>query len=58
MHSTKRIPSFQKAILGKAILGKSFGVWSTGNITEEMVQNCLEHHRRPNDITDDNFILD
>ena len=32
--------------------------WSTGNITDEMVQEYLEHHRRPQDNSNDNFILE
>lgn len=24
-----------------------YGAWSTGNITDEMVQEYLEHHRNP-----------
>ena len=54
----KEFPHLKKRYWGRRFWGRGFGVWSTGNITEEMVQNYLEHHRRPNDITDDNFILD
>ncbi|MFT4762563.1 MAG: hypothetical protein ACI9XO_004807 [Paraglaciecola sp.] len=43
---------------GQRFWGRGFGVWSTGNITDEMVQNYLEHHRKPNDPTNDNFMLE
>ncbi|MCO5290636.1 MAG: hypothetical protein M9959_02740 [Chitinophagaceae bacterium] len=34
-----------------------YGAWSSGNITDEMIQNYLEHHRdNPN--SDENFILE
>jgi putative transposase len=37
--------------------GIGYGVWSTGNITDEMIQTYLEHHREgPNN--DQNFILE
>jgi putative transposase len=36
--------------------GIGYGVWSTGNITDDMIQRYLEHHRDgPN--SDQNFIL-
>jgi len=44
----------RKLGLGKKYWGRHFwavgyGVWSTGNITDEMVQEYLEHHKdRPN----------
>jgi len=34
-----------------------YGAWSSGNITEEMVQDYLEHHRSF-DNSDDNFLLE
>ncbi len=36
--------------------GKHF--WSTGNITDEMVNEYLEHHRRPDDGNATNFIIE
>ena len=50
-------PVLKKRYWGNHLWGVGYGVWSTGNITEEMVQEYLEHHReRPND--DENFILE
>jgi putative transposase len=49
--------------LGKRYWGRHFwaigyGAWSTGNITEEAVQEYLEHHRHPSNQESDPFILE
>lgn len=59
--SSRRIqeefPELGKRYWGKHFWAIGYGVWSTGNITDEMVQKYLEHHRdRPN-IEDDKIIL-
>jgi len=42
---------------GRHLWGIGYGAWSTGNITDAMIQEYLEHHRDgPN--TDQNFILE
>ena len=42
---------------GQHLWGIGYGAWSTGNITDEMVQDYLDHHKEgPN--TDQNFILE
>ncbi|HEY8657896.1 MAG TPA: IS200/IS605 family transposase [Hanamia sp.] len=42
---------------GQHLWGIGYGAWSTGNITDEMIQEYLEHHREgPN--SDENFILE
>jgi putative transposase len=42
---------------GQHMWGIGYGAWSTGNITDEMVQEYLNHHKEgPN--TDQNFILE
>ena len=33
-----------------------FGCWSTGNITDEIVNEYLEYHRKPDDHDESNFI--
>jgi putative transposase len=35
----------KKRYWGKHFWGIGYGAWSTGNITDEMVQEYLEHHR-------------
>ena len=42
---------------GQHLWGIGYGAWSTGNITDKMVQEYLDHHKEgPN--TDQNFILE
>lgn len=50
--------SLRKRYWGKRFWSRGFGAFSTGNITDEMVQKYIEGHRKnPNDI-DDNFFLE
>ena len=37
--------------------GIGYGAWSSGNITDEMIQEYLEHHREGSN-SDQNFILE
>ena len=37
-------PHLKKRYWGQRFWGKGYGAWSTGNITDEMVQKYLEHH--------------
>jgi putative transposase len=47
----------KKRYWGGHLWGIGYGVWSTGNITDEMIQQYLEHHNEgPN--SDQNFILE
>ena len=60
---TSRILQQEYAALKKRYWGRPFwaigyGVWSTGNITEEMVQEYLEHHRGSLNPENDRMILE
>ena len=47
----------KKRYWGGHLWGIGYGAWSTGNITDEMIQDYLEHHKDgPN--SDQNFILE
>ena len=47
----------KKRYWGQHLWGIGYGAWSTGNITDEMIQQYLEHHKDgPN--SDQNFILE
>ena len=35
-----------------------YDCWSTGNITDDMVNQYLEHHRKPDSNSSSNFILE
>jgi len=48
--------SIGKMYWGKHFWATGYGAWSTGNITDEMVNEYLEHHRKPNS-DNSNFIL-
>lgn len=41
----QEFPALGKKYWGQHFWAVGYGVWSTGNITEEMVQEYLEHHR-------------
>lgn len=43
---------------GQQFWAIGFGCWSTGNITEKMVDEYLEHHSNSKDNDDSNFILE
>ena len=54
----QEFPSLGKQYWGRHFWAVGYGVWSTGNITDEMVQEYLEHHRdKPNTQTG-NWILE
>jgi len=46
----KKFPELRKRYWGKHFWAIGYGAWSTGNITEEIVQEYLKHHKTsPND---------
>ena len=51
-------PQLKKRYWGQHFWASGYGAWSTGNITDEMVQEYLEHHRKPSDKSQDNFLLE
>ncbi len=51
-------PSLKKRYWGRHFWAIGYGVWSTGNITDEMVQAYLEHHRDPSNGDTGNIILE
>ena len=54
----QEFPKLNKQYWGRHFWAIGFGSWSSGNITDEMVDNYLEHHRRKDDQTNSNFILE
>jgi putative transposase len=54
----QEFPELGKKYWGRHFWAVGYGVWSTGNITDEMVQEYLEHHRdKPNSQTG-NWIME
>ncbi len=54
----KEFPVLKKRYWGQHLWVTGYGAWSTGNITDEMVQDYLEHHGKPDDKSQDNFLLE
>lgn len=51
-------PELQKRYWGRHFWAIGYGVWSTGNVTDEMVQEYLEHHRNDSNESSDTMILE
>ncbi|APA00781.1 MULTISPECIES: IS200/IS605 family transposase [Flavobacterium] len=51
-------PELKERYLGQLFWASGYGVWSTGNITDKMVNEYLEHHRRKESDDNSNFILE
>lgn len=54
----QEFPALKKMYWGRHFWAIGYGCWSTGNITDEMVNEYLEHHRRSKDDNNDNFIIE
>ena len=54
----QEFPHLQKRYWGRHFWAIGYGVWSTGNITDEMVQEYLEHHRNDSNENTDTMILE
>ena len=53
----QEFPQLRKQYWGRHFWAIGFGCWSTGNITDKMVNEYLEHHRKSGNDTI-NFILE
>ena len=42
----KEYPELSKKYWGKHFWAIGYGAWSSGNITDEMIQEYLEHHEK------------
>jgi putative transposase len=51
-------PELAKRYWGRHFWATGYGVWSTENITDEMVQEYLEHYRETSNTDTDNIILE
>ena len=54
----QEFPSLGKKYWGRHFWAVGYGAWSTGNITDEMVQEYLEHHRDKPNVPKGNWILE
>ncbi|MCP4336274.1 MAG: IS200/IS605 family transposase [Mycoplasma sp.] len=51
-------PELGKKYWGRHFWAVGYGVWSTGNITDEMFQEYLEHHKEKSNSEKGNWILE
>jgi len=54
----QEFPHLQKRYWGRHFWATGYGAWSTGNNTEEAVQEYLEHYRQPSNKDNNPFILE
>ncbi len=54
----QEFPKLEKRYWGRHFWAVGYGAWSTGNVTEELVQAYLEHHRKASGNDSESFILD
>ena len=54
----QEFPELKKRYWGRHFWAIGYGCWSTGNITDEMVNEYLEHHRRKDDKSNSDFIIE
>ena len=54
----QEFPRLKKRYWGNHFWASGYGAWSSGNITDEMVNKYLEHHRRKDSNDNSNFILE
>lgn len=54
----QEFPELNKKYWGRHFWAIGYGCWSTGNITDKMVNEYLEHHRKADDSGESNFILE
>ena len=51
-------PKLSKIYWGKHFWAIGYGAWSTGNVTDELVEEYLEHHRNPSNQDTNPIILE
>ena len=54
----QEFPELSKRYWGKHFWAIGYGAWSTGNVSDEMVEEYLEHHRNPSNQDTSTMILE
>ena len=54
----REFPHLGERYWGSHFWATGYGVWSSGNITDDMVNEYLEHHRKGTGDTNEDFILE
>jgi len=53
----EEFPEVKSRYWGKHFWGIGYGAWTTGNVTNDMIDEYLEHHREPSNKDTDSIIL-
>jgi putative transposase len=54
----QEFPKLAERYWGRHFWAIGYGAWSTGNITEDIIQAYLEHHRHPSTNDTETFIVE
>jgi len=54
----KTLTELKKRYWGKHFWSIGYGAWTTGNVTDEMVQEYLGHHRHPSNTDTGSIVLE
>ncbi len=54
----QEFPMLKKRYWGKHLWGVGYGAWSSGNITDELIKEYLDHHKDKSNKYSDDFILE
>jgi putative transposase len=54
----QELPTLEKRYLGCHFWAIAYGCWSTVNITDEILNDYLGHHRNPTDNLGSDFIIE
>ena len=54
----QEFPKLAERYWGQHFWAIGYGAWSTGNITEEIIQAYLEHHRHPSQNDTETFMVE
>ena len=54
----QEFPKLKQRYWGRHFWAIGYGCWSTGNITNKMVDDYLEHHRKKDDKSNSKFIIE
>jgi putative transposase len=54
----EEFPKLSERYWGRHFWAIGYGAWSTGNLTEDIIQAYLEHHRHPSQNDTETFIVE
>ena len=54
----QEFPELQRRYWGKHFWAIGYGAWSTGNVTDKMIQEYLKHHRDKSNFDSGNMIME